>query len=527
ALVCSCGVVGAASTVGAPASQMHGAAQDAPVKVRFAPSPTGNLHVGGARTALFNWLYAKNRGGKMVLRVEDTDKARSTKESEEAMYRELRWLGLMWDEGPDVGGPNGPYRQSERTDIYMKYVNQLVAEDAAYPCFCTDEDLNKMKRKAEELKLPPIYRGPWASADKEKVQEWMDRGEPYCYRFRVPKEEVVTIHDAVRGQVSWNTNTLGDFVIMRSNGLPVYNFCVAIDDALMGITDVVRAEEHLPNTLRQVLIYRALGFPEPQFAHVSLILAPDKSKLSKRHGATSVGEFRDQGFLPMAMVNYLSLLGWNDGTEQEIYTLEELQDKFSIDRITKSGAVFDKTKLAWMNGQHLRTMPTDEVRPLLIDVWQTSGLLKGSDGTFIDRAVELVKDSLELVKDGDAKLRALLSYPLEETVNSSKAQKILEDGFKEVAMAVVAAYDDGSLQGALEDNAAGFSPWVKKTGKELDRKGKRLFMPLRIALTGSMQGPDIGKLLAMLGSESGEVAERSTIVSLGERMGALRSWLSA
>lgn len=303
--------------------------------------------MGGARTALFNWLYARKVGGKFVLRVEDTDAARSTRESEEAMKADLRWLGLDWDEGPDVGGPNGPYRQSERTDIYKKYVDDLVAQGRAYPCFCTDEELEAMKKDAEAKKLPPVYRGKWATASEEEVDAMRASGAPCCYRFRVPPGQEVAIDDIVRGRVAWNTDTLGDFVILRSNGLPVYNFCVAVDDALMGITHVLRAEEHLPNTLRQVLIYDALGFDAPSFGHMSLILAPDKSKLSKRHGATSVGEFRQQGFLAPAMVNYLSLLGWNDGTEREIYSAEDLQGAFTLERITKVRRKLEVDVMGW------------------------------------------------------------------------------------------------------------------------------------------------------------------------------------
>jgi glutamyl-tRNA synthetase len=312
------------------------------VKVRFAPSPTGNLHVGGARTALFNWLFAKNMGGQMVLRVEDTDAARSTKESEEAVLKDLRWLGITYDEGPDVGGPNGPYRQSERKEIYNKKlqvrhfadenrnsetsaypqdlgdelqtttrtvvrktsrwigsqckngVQELRDKGLVYPCFCTDEELAQMKARSEELKIAPIYRGKWATAKAEEVQAELDKGTPHCFRFRVQPGKTVIVRDLIRGDVTFNTDNLGDFVVMRSNGLPVYNFCVAVDDATMCVTHVLRAEEHLPNTLRQLLLYEAMGYTPPKFGHMSLILAPDKSKLSKRHGATSVGEFREQ-----------------------------------------------------------------------------------------------------------------------------------------------------------------------------------------------------------------------------------------
>lgn len=504
---------------------LSGLPSDGEVRVRFAPSPTGYLHVGGARTALFNWLYAKNRGGKMILRIEDTDAARSTRESEEAVLEDLRWLGLNWDEGPDVGGPHGPYRQSERKEIYRSYVDRLVEAGLAYPCFCTDEEIDAMKREAEEKKLPPIYRGKWATVSPEEVAAEMAKGTPCCYRFRVPKGETVTIQDVIRGDVSWSTDTLGDFVILRSNGLPVYNFCVAVDDALMRITHVLRAEEHLPNTLRQVLIYRALGFPAPSFGHVSLILAPDKSKLSKRHGATSVGEFRQEGYLAPAMVNFLSLLGWNDGTEQEIFAVDELQEKFSLDRITKSAAVFDKTKLGWMNGQHLRALPEEELLRMIGGQWVASGLLKKAESQFVRAAVATARTSLELIPDADAELLGLLSYPLEETLTSEAAKAVVTDGFATFAATVVASYDAGELATAIAGGHNGYKQWIDGLGKALGRKGKRLFMPARIALTGRMQGPDVGDVLAMLALEDGDVADGTPFVQLPQRIEILRTWL--
>eukprot|EP00195_Chlamydomonas_chlamydogama_P008719 CAMPEP_0202895532 /NCGR_PEP_ID=MMETSP1392-20130828/4706_1 /ASSEMBLY_ACC=CAM_ASM_000868 /TAXON_ID=225041 /ORGANISM="Chlamydomonas chlamydogama, Strain SAG 11-48b" /LENGTH=557 /DNA_ID=CAMNT_0049580563 /DNA_START=37 /DNA_END=1710 /DNA_ORIENTATION=- len=495
------------------------------VRVRFAPSPTGNLHVGGARTALFNWLYAKKHGGKFILRVEDTDQARSTRESEEAMVRDLKWLGLDWDEGPDVGGPHGPYRQSERTDIYKSYVDKLVDMGVAYPCFCTDEELDQMKKDAEEKKLPPIYRGKWATASHEEVEAMKATGAPYCYRFRVPKNQEVVINDVIRGKVSWNTDTLGDFVLLRSNGLPVYNFCVAIDDCLMGITHVIRAEEHLPNTLRQVLIYDALGFTRPVFSHVSLILAPDKSKLSKRHGATSVGEFKTLGYLAPAMINYLSLLGWNDGTEQEIFAVDELQHKFSLERITKSPAVFDKVKLSWMNGQHLRQLPEQELVGMVASRLVDAKVVNSATSPFITSAAKLLlKANLELVSEAEPGLRSLLSYPLDEVLASEEAKPFVQDNLKEVVDAVVAAADSGDLGKALEGGHDGFKSWVNSVGKAQKRKGKRLFMPIRIALTGRMQGPDVGDQLEILGLEKGDVAAGVEYVPLAQRVEKLRAW---
>lgn len=497
------------------------------IKVRFAPSPTGNLHVGGARTALFNWLYARKTSGKFVLRIEDTDTSRSTRESENAMKEDLRWLGLDWDEGPDVGGGAEPYRQSERASIYKAYVDRLVSEGRAYPCFCSDEELEAMKADAEAKKLPPIYRGKWSSASKEEVEAEMAKGTPYCYRFRVPPNKELTINDIVRGKVTWNTDSLGDFVVLRSNGLPVYNFCVAIDDALMGITHVLRAEEHLPNTLRQLLVYDALGFTPPAFGHMSLILAPDKSKLSKRHGATSVGDFKAQGYLASAMVNYLSLLGWNDGSEKEIYSVDELTQAFSLDRITKSAAVFDKVKLNWMNGQHLRLLPESELISLIGQTLVDAGLLSQADSPFAAAVAGLMKGSVDVLTEASAQLPPLLGYPLSDTAASEDFKPFGEDNFAEVASAVLSAYDSGDLAQAVAAEG-GFKKWANALGKAQKRKGKRLFMPLRIALTGRMSGPDVGELLAALALESGaDVVDRSSFVALPQRMEALRAWLSS
>lgn len=500
-----------------------------PVRVRFAPSPTGNLHVGGARTALFNWLFAKRHGGKLILRVEDTDTARSTRASEEMMIRDLKWLGLNWDEGPDVGGPHGPYRQSERTAIYKEYADKLVAAGHAYPCFCTEEELEAMKKDAEEKKLPPIYRGKWARASAEEVAAMKATGAPYCYRFRVPADQEVRINDVVRGEVTWNTNTLGDFVLLRSSGLPVYNFCVAIDDCLMRITHVIRAEEHLPNTLRQVLIYDALGFARPIFSHVSLILAPDKSKLSKRHGATSVGEFQQQGYLAPAMNNYLSLLGWNDGSEQEIFAIDDIAAKFTLDRITKSPAVFDKVKLSWMNGQHLRALPEPIIGSMVSEALVAAGIVRAGGTPFVDAAIKtIVKTNLEMVTDAPPLLSSLLAYPLAETLASPECKAVVDDGFKEVAAAALAGYDSGELAAALAQGHDGYKTWVTAIGKAQKRKGKRLFMPMRIAFTGRMQGPEVGEQLELLAKVGeGEVPEGVGCPTLAARMEVLRQWLAS
>jgi glutamyl-tRNA synthetase len=367
--------------------------------------------------------------------------------------------------------------------------------------------------------------GKWGSASQAEIDAELEKGTPFTYRFRVPQEGSVTIHDLIRGEVSWKKDTLGDFVVLRSNGQPVYNFCVAVDDATMKISHVIRAEEHLPNTLRQALIYNALGFSMPQFGHVSLILAPDRSKLSKRHGATSVGQFREMGYLAPAMVNYLALLGWNDGSEDEIFTIEQIIEKFSIDRITKSGAIFDQTKLGWMNGQHLRLMPTEDVATMFREQWLKAAIVSESvSGSFIDVAVELLKNGTELVADSENHLLSILHYPLNETLTSSEVKHVVDDNISEVADAIVSAYDNGELQAAIEGGHDAWSQWIKAMGKAFKRKGKRLFMPVRVLLTGSMKGPEVGAVLGLVreGETTGSVTEKAGLVPLDARIKILR-----
>ncbi|KAL8267971.1 hypothetical protein R6Q59_001769 [Mikania micrantha] len=511
-------------SISASISDKSNADNDRQVRVRFAPSPTGYLHVGGARTALFNYLYARSKGGKFILRIEDTDLERSTKESEEAVLRDLSWLGLSWDEGPGIGGDYGPYRQSERNDLYKQYAEKLLQSGQVYRCFCSNEELEQMKEIAKEKQLPPVYSGKWATATDEEIQEELAKGTPCTYRFRVPKEGSLTINDLIRGEVSWNLDTLGDFVVMRSNGQPVYNFCVTVDDATMAITHVIRAEEHLPNTLRQALIYKALGFPMPSFAHVSLILAPDRSKLSKRHGATSVGQFREMGYLPQAIVNYLALLGWSDGTNDEFFTLEQMVEKFSIERVNKSGAIFDSVKLRWMNGQHLKALPTDELLKTIGEQWRCAGILNESEGLFVEDAFKLLEGGIDVITDAEKLLSDLLSYPFHATLSSSDGREILEDGLPVVAESLLAAYDNGELLGALEEGKSGWQKWVKAFGKSLKRKGKSLFMPLRVLLTGKLHGPDMGESIVLIyrAGTSGIVTPQVGFVPLEQRLESLK-----
>ena len=302
------------------------------MRVRFAPSPTGHLHVGNARTALFNWLMAHGSGGTFVLRIEDTDVERSTRESEEAILEDLRWLGLQWDEGPDIGGPRGPYRQSERLHLYRSYAAELIAAGSAYHCFCSAEQLERERQAALAAGQPPKYSGACRSIPEADARERMARGERAVVRFKVPADREVVFTDLVRGDVAFHTSVIGDPVLLRSDGSPAYNFAVVVDDALMEVTHVVRGEDHISNTPRQILIYEALGFTPPAFAHLALVMGPDHTPLSKRHGATSVAEFRAKGYLPEALVNYLALIGWSPGGDDELLPVDELARRFSIRR---------------------------------------------------------------------------------------------------------------------------------------------------------------------------------------------------
>lgn len=497
------------------------------VRVRFAPSPTGTLHIGGARTALFNWLVARNKGGQFVVRIEDTDTARSTRESEESMLQDLRWLGLDWDEGPDKPGEFGPYRQSERGDIYTTLGKELLDKGLAYPCFCTEEELEAKRQEAEANKLDSKYDGTWRDADPDLVQAKMDAGEPYTVRFKVPSGARVEIEDLVRGEVAWDAeSTVGDFIILRSSGVPVYNFCVAVDDALMKITHVIRAEEHLTNTLRQALILDALGYPLPTYAHCSLILGSDRSKLSKRHGATSVDQFRRQGFLRDAMINYLAGLGWNDGTDQEIYEEQELVDAFALDRVIKSSAVFDNDKLKWVNGMHIRKADPTALEPLVAEALTEAGVVPEPTPELSSSAVAVSVQSMELIADAADIVKACLAYPLDETLASDEAQKLVDDDFAEVAAALVAKFEAGEVPSPSDaDFDAQWKALVKSVGKDLGRKGKRLFHPTRVAVTGRMSGPDIGEQLKLV--NKAEPLGLGGVVPLAQRFEQLAAWLSA
>lgn len=511
--------VGSVDTVGSSK------VSDKKVRVRFAPSPTGVLHVGGARTALFNWLFAKSLGGEMILRIEDTDTARSTAESEAAILEGLAWCGITWDEGPDIGGPNQPYRQTERMEagIYDAYLEKLVAGGHAYRCFLSSEELEAMRAEAERNEQAFVIQSMWANATPEQVQEMLDKGVPYVYRFRVPYDKEIVINDMVLGEVEFNSDDLGgDFVIVRNNGVPMYNFGVVVDDATMGISHVLRAQEHLMNTPRQVLIYEALGLEPPTFGHMPLILAPDRSKLSKRHGAVSVGEYQRQGYLPSGLVNYLAQLGWNDGTNQEIYQIDELIQKFNMNRMSKVAAIFDRDKFKWVNGNHLRLLTDEKAVQLIGAELVKKEVVKEASGDFVAKACTLLRGRISVISEAAEELISIMKYDLDAMKSNEQAKVYIEDGsIRETAQLLVAAKERGELQDI------GANPQVlKDLAKSISEarggvKKKALVEPIRLCLTSALDGPDMNIFFQLLRSADDNVLCKK--VTLDERIEQLKA----
>ena len=470
-----------------------------PFKVRFAPSPTGPFHIGGARSALFNWLVARNKNGKFLVRVEDTDLARSTRESEEDIKAALKWLGLNWDEGIDVGGENGPYRQTERLDIYHKEIQRLLDEGKAYYCYCTEEELEESRTQQLAEGKTPVYNDHCRSLTEEEIEKYKESGRKPVIRLRVPKEGVFAFDDMVRGHVTFQAAGVGDFIIMKSDGIPVYNFAVVVDDALMNITHVIRAEEHLSNTPRQIAIYQALGYDIPKFGHISLILGSDHKKMSKRHGATSVDEYRKMGYLPDAVVNYLALLGWAPKGEQEIFTREELIEQFSMKRVSANDAVFDIEKLNWINFQYMKQLSPEELLeltlPFIINAGYITGPLSDEKKEWLKKVVWFVRDHLyygaqtpenvkiffeELPATTDEEMLDIMSQETSKMIIKSFAEKLSDlDTFNESSIKDV------------------FSNLMKESGI----KGKAAFEPVRIALTGEIHGPGLYTLIELFGKE--------------------------
>ncbi len=469
------------------------------VRVRFAPSPTGPFHIGGARSALFNYLVAKHTGGKFVVRIEDTDRKRSTSESEENIKEALKWLGINWDEGIDVGGPDGPYRQTERLEIYKKYTEKLLAEGKAYYCFCTPEELEAEKDEQLKKGETPVYSGKCRHLPKETVEQYLKEGRPYVIRIATPKNETLEVDDLVRGHVTFDSNKVGDFVIVKSDGIPVYNYCVVIDDALMHITHVIRAEEHLSNTPRQIVLYHALGFDVPKFAHVSLILGADKKKMSKRHGATSVQQYRDAGYLPDALVNFLGLLGWTPNSDQEIFSRDELIQQFTLDRVAKNPAVFDIEKLNWINFHYMKQLDADQLLDVCLPHLQQAGYAsQNPDAAEMQWLKDMVWAMREHVQYGAQIVDAAKVFFTDDFApENEETAAVLQE---ESAPAVLTMFHD-ELAALDEVTADTVQPLFKKIQKGLKVKGKFVYMPIRVAVTGVMHGPDLNVIVALMGRE--------------------------
>lgn len=463
------------------------------VRVRFAPSPTGYLHIGGARTALYNYLYAKATGGTFILRIEDTDLERSNAEYEKLQIDDLKWLGIHHDEGPDKPvAKYAPYRQSERLEIYDKYAKQLIEGGHAYYDFCTEIELEAMKEKAEKEGRDPHYEGRWK--DPSTHQEALAKiaaGEKPAIRFRAPKKSY-TLNDQVKGEVTYPEGMVGDFVIVRSNGLPVYNYCCVVDDMLMEITHVIRGEDHLNNTVRQLMIYEALKAKLPVFAHVSLLIGHDRQKLSKRHGATSVNLYRNEHYLPEAMCNYLTLLGWSHPQEKDIFDKEELFGLFSLERFSAHAAMYDLEKLKWVNGQHIRKMSNENILKL-VEALPEAEAFKRQSNEWKLNAIEVIKPYADFISEFPSMIqKKIFAEELEMT-----------DVLKEILSWETTPKIIAFLQGEVGKVAGEYvtpnelNAWMEAVKKDLGIKGKPLFQGVRAALTGQDHGPDLKILIPL------------------------------
>lgn len=447
------------------------------VRTRFAPSPTGSLHIGGARTAIFNWLFARHAGGEFILRIEDTDRTRSTEESIQEIVQAMQWLGLDWDEGP--------FRQSDRLDIYQRLANELLESGLAYKCYVTPEELEEKRKEVQSRGEVLRYKREWA-----KVNEGPDK--PYAIRLLTPDEGAIEVQDLLRGTVTFDAGEVDDFVILKRDGFPTYNFAVVVDDATMNITHVIRGDDHLINTPRQVLIYNALSYEIPKIAHVSMILGSDNKRLSKRHGATSVVAYKDKGYLPEAIINFLSRLGWSHG-DQEIFSKTELIEKFTLDNVGKSAAVFNEEKLDWLNGWYIRNKPPQEIAELVIPLLKEKGL-----------EVELDEKLVKIVKELSQRAKTLLDisdtidyFYADEIEYEEKAKsKFLKPAIKPVLEDIREKLSDLS-DFNMEETHKVFDQVMEERGLKLGK----IAQPVRVSLTGGTVSPGIFEVMDILGKE--------------------------
>ena len=472
------------------------------VRARFAPSPTGNLHIGGARTALFNWAFARGRGGSFVLRVEDTDRARSTSEFESAILAGLRWLGLDWDEGPEIGGDYGPYRQSERLERHREHARELLESGAAYPCFCSPERLTALREEQTQAKGRIAYDRRCESIPGPEAMQRLDAGETAVIRFRVP-EGRTQIRDLIRGDVSFDNSDVDDWIMVRSNGSPTYNFVVVCDDSDMAITHVLRGEEHLVNTPKQALLYRALGQREPEFAHLPLMLGTDGKKLSKRTGDTALSDYKDQGFPPEAVFNFLCLQGWALDGETEVFSADDFVSHFEIGDVGKSGAVFDMEKFRWLSGDYIRKDSVERLAQRCVPFLERAGVataeeLEGRSDWFLE-VIRSEQERIGTYSDLPARVKYLFESDEHVTWDESAEKKVRKQANPAATLKDFGAWLSERLAAGahatdLRDEG---KAWIQERGEKLGA----LFQPLRLALTGLPGGPDLFEVIALLGPE--------------------------
>lgn len=492
------------------------------VRVRFAPSPTGYLHVGNARTALFNWLFARQQDGVFILRVEDTDVERSTSEYDRKLMEDLRWLGLDWDEGPDKGGEYGPYRQSQRLDFYRAHVEKLLKEDKAYPCFCSHNELERERKKALDAGQTPVYSRKCCGISKEESADRIASGEEAAIRLRTPDEGVISFRDLVRGTLQFDQSLIGDPILVRSNGLPAYNYAVVVDDFLMAITHVIRGEDHIQNTPRQIMTCRALGFDPPEFAHLSMVMGKDSTRLSKRHGATAIDQFDREGILPPALFNYLALLGWAPPDGREVLSREELVQLFRLEKVSRSSAIFDYDKLAWINRQHIKTLDSRKKAEYAFPYLKAAALLPEKmtpdHWVWLEQAVEAFGDKIDRFSLLPSLFSSLFEFSL--STMDDDAKEILKE---RCSLEVIRSFSDEIARVENFDYEA-FGLMAKKIKEDTGCKGKELHHPLRVALTSKTSGLELDKFIPIV-EEGAKLAFPTPIKSCIQRVSETLSYI--
>jgi nondiscriminating glutamyl-tRNA synthetase len=494
------------------------------VRVRFAPSPTGYLHVGNARTALFNWLYARQQDGVFILRIEDTDVERSAAEYDRRLMEDLRWLGLDWDEGPDVGGEYGPYRQSQRSEFYRAHVDKLLKDDKAYLCFCSHDELEKERKLALDAGQTPVYSGKCRGISQEESTRRIASGEEASIRLRTPDEGIISFHDLVRGNLRFDLSLIGDPVLVRSSGLPAYNYAVVVDDFLMAITHVIRGEDHIQNTPRQILTYRALGFDPPVFAHLSMVMGKDNTRLSKRHGATAVDQFDREGILPSALFNYLALLGWAPPEGREVLTKEELIRLFRLDKVSRSSAIFDYDKLAWINRQHIKALPSRTKAEYAFPHLEEAGLLpekmSPAHWAWLERAVEAFAEKIDRFSLLPSFFSSLFEFSLSTMDDDGK--EILKE---HCSLKVIRSFSDRIARVEHFDYET-FGQMAKEIKEDTGCRGKDLYHPLRVALTARTSGLELDKFIPVV-EEGANLAFPKPIKSCAQRVSETLAYIDS